>query len=107
SAGRIVLLGDAAHATTPGVGQGAAQAIEDAFVLADRVARGGQLAGALVEYESIRRPRARAVLKLSRRADRAGQLASPLGCRLRNTIVARLPQRARGRPLEPIGRYES
>src|SRR5262249_39963094 len=30
SSGRIVLLGDAAHATTPGIGQGAAQAIEDA-----------------------------------------------------------------------------
>ena len=91
--GRIVLLGDAAHATTPGVGQGAAQAIEDAVVLANRVAHRGELA-ALAEYESVRRPRARAVLKLSRRADRAGQLASPIGCRLRNTIVARLPERA-------------
>jgi 2-polyprenyl-6-methoxyphenol hydroxylase-like FAD-dependent oxidoreductase len=107
SSGRIVLLGDAAHATTPGAGQGAAQAIEDAVVLAERVANGGELAAALAEYESSRRPRARAVLKLSRRADRAGQLASPLGCRLRNTIVARLPQRARWRQLEPIVRYES
>jgi 2-polyprenyl-6-methoxyphenol hydroxylase-like FAD-dependent oxidoreductase len=34
SRGRIVLFGDAAHATTPGIGQGAAQAIEDAVVLA-------------------------------------------------------------------------
>jgi 2-polyprenyl-6-methoxyphenol hydroxylase-like FAD-dependent oxidoreductase len=107
SSGRIVLLGDAAHATTPGVGQGAAQAIEDAVVLANRVAHGGELAAALAEYESVRRPRARAVLKLSRRADRAGQLASPFGCRLRNTIVARLPQRAQWRQLEPIVRYES
>src|SRR5262249_12324260 len=88
SSGGVVLLGDAAHATTPGVGQGAAQAIEDAVVLASRVAHGGELAAALADYESIRRPRTRAVLKLSRRADRAGQLASPLGCRLRNTIVA-------------------
>jgi 2-polyprenyl-6-methoxyphenol hydroxylase-like FAD-dependent oxidoreductase len=107
SSGRIVLLGDAAHATTPGVGQGAAQAIEDAVVLANRVAHGGELAAALTEYESVRRPRARAVLKLSRRADRAGQLASPLGCRLRNTIVAHLPQHAQWRQLEPIVRYGS
>src|SRR5262245_9614619 len=68
SSGRIVLLGDAAHATTPGAGQGAAQAIEDAVVLADRVAQGGEPAAALADYESIRRPRARAVHKLSRRA---------------------------------------
>ena len=35
SPGQVVLLGDAAHATTPGIGQGAAQTIEDAVVLAD------------------------------------------------------------------------
>jgi 2-polyprenyl-6-methoxyphenol hydroxylase-like FAD-dependent oxidoreductase len=106
STGRIVLLGDAAQATTPGVGQGAAQAIEDAVVLANRVAHSGKFAAALAEYEAIRWPCTHAVLKLSRRADRAGQLASPVGCRLRNTIVARLPQSALRRQLEPIVRYE-
>src|SRR5262245_13746329 len=106
SSGRIVLLGDAAHGTTPGIGQGAAQAIEDAVALAGRVSHGGELAAALAEYEATRRPRTRAVLKLSRRADRAGQLASPLGCRLRNSTVARLPQRVQWRQLEQIVRYE-
>jgi 2-polyprenyl-6-methoxyphenol hydroxylase-like FAD-dependent oxidoreductase len=38
SKGGVVLLGDAAHATTPGIGQGAAQAIEDAVVLARSLA---------------------------------------------------------------------
>src|SRR5262245_14528321 len=51
SSGRVVLVGDAAHATTPGVGQGAAQAIEDAVVLADQLARDDDLATALAEYE--------------------------------------------------------
>ena len=37
--GRIVLLGDAVHATTPHLGQGAGMAIEDAVVLADELAR--------------------------------------------------------------------
>jgi FAD binding domain len=58
SGGRVVLVGDAAHATTPGVGQGADQAIEDAVVLADRLAPSGDLATALAEYEATRRPRA-------------------------------------------------
>jgi 2-polyprenyl-6-methoxyphenol hydroxylase-like FAD-dependent oxidoreductase len=106
SEGRVVLVGDAAHATTPGVGQGAAQAIEDAVVLADRLARGGDLRAALGEYESIRRPRAEAVLKVSRRADRAAQLESPLGWRLRNAVVRRLPERAQRRQLEPLVRYQ-
>jgi 2-polyprenyl-6-methoxyphenol hydroxylase-like FAD-dependent oxidoreductase len=106
SDGRVVLVGDAAHATTPGVGQGAAQAIEDAVVLADRLARSGDLAAALAEYGAIRRPRADAVLKMSRRADKAAQLANPLGWRLRNALVRWLPERAQRRRLEPLVRYE-
>jgi 2-polyprenyl-6-methoxyphenol hydroxylase-like FAD-dependent oxidoreductase len=104
--GRIVLVGDAAHASTPGIGQGAAQAIEDAVVLADRLGHSDELPIALAEYEAIRRPRAEAVLKLSRRADRAAQLASPLGWRFRNALVRRLPERAQRRQLEPLVRYE-
>jgi 2-polyprenyl-6-methoxyphenol hydroxylase-like FAD-dependent oxidoreductase len=106
SDGRVVLVGDAAHATTPGVGQGAAQAIEDAVVLADRLASGDDLRAALAEYEAVRRPRADAVLKISRRTDKAAQLASPIGCRLRNALVRRLPERAQRRQLEPLVRYE-
>jgi 2-polyprenyl-6-methoxyphenol hydroxylase-like FAD-dependent oxidoreductase len=106
SDGRVVLIGDAAHATTPGVGQGAAQAIEDAVVLADRLARSDELETALAEYEAIRRPRVEAVLKMSRRVDKAAQLASPLGWRLRNAMVRRLPERAQRRQLEPLVRYE-
>jgi 2-polyprenyl-6-methoxyphenol hydroxylase-like FAD-dependent oxidoreductase len=106
SEGRIVLVGDAAHATTPGVGQGAAQAIEDAVVLADRLAAGGDLAIALAEYEAIRRPRAEAVLKLSRRVDKAAQLASPLAWRFRNAILRLLPDRVQSRQLERLVRNE-
>jgi 2-polyprenyl-6-methoxyphenol hydroxylase-like FAD-dependent oxidoreductase len=106
SDGRLVLVGDAAHATTPGVGQGAAQAIEDAVVLSDRLTGSEDPSAALAEYEAIRRPRAEAVLKISRRADKAAQLASPLGCRLRNALVRWLPDRAQRRQLEPLVRYE-
>jgi 2-polyprenyl-6-methoxyphenol hydroxylase-like FAD-dependent oxidoreductase len=106
SDGRVVLVGDAAHATTPGVGQGAAQAIEDAVVLADRLADSDDLIAALGDYEAIRRPLAEAVLKLSRRVDKAAQLASPLGCRLRNALVRWQPERAQRRQLEPIVHHE-
>jgi 2-polyprenyl-6-methoxyphenol hydroxylase-like FAD-dependent oxidoreductase len=75
-------------------------------VLAERLAHSADLATALGEYEAIRRPRAEAVLKLSRRVDTAAQLASPLGWRLRNAIVRRLPERTHRRQLEPLVRYE-
>ena len=102
SEGRVVLLGDAAHATTPGVGQRAAQALEDAVVLADELPSSGEPRGALAAYESIRRQRTEAVLKMSRRADRAAQMASPLGWRLRNAVIRRLPERAQRRDLDPL-----
>jgi 2-polyprenyl-6-methoxyphenol hydroxylase-like FAD-dependent oxidoreductase len=102
SSGRVVLVGDAAHATTPGSGQGAAQAIEDAVVLAAQLLRYGEVASALADYEAARRPRAEAVRKLSLGADRAAQLSSPFACRLRNAVVARLPEWAQRRQLEAV-----
>jgi FAD-dependent urate hydroxylase len=106
SRGRVTLLGDAAHATTPGIGQGAAQAIEDAVVLVDSLARHAEPVAALADYESIRRPRTDAVLRQSVRVDRVAQLASPLGCRLRNAVVRRVPERARRPGFEAILRHE-
>jgi 2-polyprenyl-6-methoxyphenol hydroxylase-like FAD-dependent oxidoreductase len=103
--GRVVLLGDAAHATTPGLGQGAAQAIEDAVVLGAELARADETAPALAAYESIRRPRTEAVLKTSLKVDRTAQLASRFGCRLRNATVRRMPKRAQRRQLESLLRY--
>jgi salicylate hydroxylase len=66
--GRISLLGDAAHAMLPFFAQGAAQAIEDAVVLADCLqgADAASAGDALLRYESIRRPRATQVQEMSR-----------------------------------------
>ena len=65
---RITLLGDAAHAMLPFFAQGAAQAIEDAVVLAACLQRAdADSAGdALRQYEAIRRPRTSAVQVMSR-----------------------------------------
>ena len=66
--GRITVLGDAAHAMLPFFAQGAAQAIEDAFVLAEclRGATPAQAPQRLRRYEEIRRPRATQVQLMSR-----------------------------------------
>lgn len=57
SLGRVTLLGDAAHPMLPFLAQGAAMAIEDAYVLADCVASAVGPEHALAQYESIRRER--------------------------------------------------
>ena len=54
---RIILVGDAAHAMTPNLGQGANSAMTDALVLINLIALArGEVAGAAARYERIRRP---------------------------------------------------
>jgi salicylate hydroxylase len=77
SRGRATLLGDSAHAMLPYLGQGAAMALEDACVLAAMVARhADDLSAALLAYEQIRAPRARAAVMGSRERARENHLAS-------------------------------
>jgi salicylate hydroxylase len=73
--GPIALLGDAAHAMFPFFAQGAAQALEDAVVLAGCLAANtADPAAALVRYERIRRPRATRLQLLSRGRQRTNHL---------------------------------
>ncbi|MFC8722079.1 FAD-dependent monooxygenase [Kitasatospora sp. NPDC057198] len=64
--GRVVLAGDAAHASTPHLAQGAAMAVEDALVLAQELDAAADVPAALRAWEARRRPRAMFVQALSR-----------------------------------------
>ncbi|MDN7240741.1 FAD-dependent monooxygenase [Planococcus sp. N028] len=74
--GKIVLLGDAAHATTPNMGQGAGQAIEDAIVLGNGFKRFKDPQKALKFYEDKRVARTAKVIRLSRQIGAAAQIRS-------------------------------
>lgn len=63
--GRVVLAGDAAHATTPHMAQGASMALEDAVVLADCLSASGSLEQALQRYTARRFERCRRVVEAS------------------------------------------
>ncbi len=63
--GRTVLLGDAAHATTPHLGQGGGMAIEDAVVLAEELVRAEQPEQAFAAYRRRRFDRCRYVVEKS------------------------------------------
>ena len=55
--GRVVLVGDAAHASSPMMGQGGCMAMEDACTLADELRAAAAVESALASYVSRRKPR--------------------------------------------------
>jgi 2-polyprenyl-6-methoxyphenol hydroxylase-like FAD-dependent oxidoreductase len=84
--GRISLLGDAAHAMTINLGQGACQAMEDGVVLAKCLAAEEDTVAALRAYEAKRIPRTAPIVRRSRMIGELGQWKNPLACRVRNQI---------------------
>jgi 2-polyprenyl-6-methoxyphenol hydroxylase-like FAD-dependent oxidoreductase len=60
--GRTVLIGDAAHSTTPHMGQGAALAVEDSVVLADELSKASSVDGALAAFMKRRFDRVKTIV---------------------------------------------
>jgi 2-polyprenyl-6-methoxyphenol hydroxylase-like FAD-dependent oxidoreductase len=83
SRGPVLLIGDAAHATSPNMAEGAAMALEDAIVLADTLAGERTITEALRAYEERRRVRTGWVLAQTHRRDRSRGL-SPV---IRNAVL--------------------
>lgn len=99
SRGRVTLLGDAAHPTTPNMGQGACQAIEDAVALAAHLVEAKTVAAALQAYEAQRLKRANAITQQSLRLGQIGQWGNPLAAATRDVIFKALPGFMLGRSL--------
>ncbi len=89
---RVLLLGDAGHATTPNLGQGAGMAVEDAAVLA-RCLRAAptDLPAAFRAFDRQRRPRTRRIVEQSRRLGQLAQFTPPWLAPLRNATLAAVP----------------
>jgi salicylate hydroxylase len=77
-AGRLAILGDAAHPTLPFLAQGANLALEDAWELVAHLAANPDTAAALAAWEARRRPRAEAVIAAANRNATAYHLRPPL-----------------------------
>jgi 2-polyprenyl-6-methoxyphenol hydroxylase-like FAD-dependent oxidoreductase len=97
--GRVALLGDAAHALTPNMGQGAAMAIEDAWVLAEQLETARSVPEALARYEALRRPRVAAIQRRSRALGRLAQLESRRLGAVRDLVTRLVPPRVAERAL--------
>ncbi len=85
--GRVTLLGDAAHASTPDLGQGACQAIESAAVLAASLARAEDIEPGLRAYERARMERTATISRLCWLTSVNSTLENPLLCGLRDAAM--------------------
>ena len=94
---RTLLIGDAAHATSPHAGQGASLALEDAMRLARLFQSGHELGATFEKFESERRPRAERVVALARRNGNNKREFSATGAWIRDRMLKLLiPLTARG-----------
>ena len=83
--GSVVLIGDAAHATSPNMAEGAAMALEDGLVLSECLATGVPLPQALASFEARRNPRTHWVRAQTHRRDRTRSMPPVV----RNAVLRR------------------
>jgi 2-polyprenyl-6-methoxyphenol hydroxylase-like FAD-dependent oxidoreductase len=98
-AGRVVIIGDAAHAAPPHMGEGGSLAVEDALVLAQELREGDTIQTALLQaYEARRRPRINWVQEQSLAAARAWALPATV----RDTVLGEHGDQALRERYEPL-----
>ncbi|WP_424936029.1 MULTISPECIES: FAD-dependent oxidoreductase [Bacteria] len=84
--GRMVLIGDAAHATSPAAGQGAAMSLEDAVILAQCLRDCPDTARAFQTYVALRRERVEKIVEHGRRSS-TRKAAGPIGRIVRDAML--------------------
>ena len=85
--GRVLLVGDAAHAMLPNLAQGACQAIEDGVALGKILSRPGSLSAALAEFEGSRMPRTNRLVKRSAAIGRLWHTTNPVFSEVRDAVM--------------------
>ena len=91
SKGNAILLGDAAHPTTPNLGQGGCMAIEGAYILAKSIQKYGLTKKAFDRYENLQYSRSENIVNASLKLGKMGQITNPLLIRLRNFAFKAMP----------------
>jgi len=107
TAGRVTLLGDAAHPCTPNLGQGGCMALEDAMVLAKCVSNGRSIEAALRRYESLRRSRTGHIQNRSLVMGHIGQWENRAIVAGRHAVTSLLPAALFEHNLRRVYSYEA
>lgn len=100
--GPVVLVGDAAHAMTPNLGQGACQALEDAVTLAAVLETHADVEMGLAAYDALRVRRTRRVADRSRLLGQVGQWQSAPAVAFRDAILRATPASSQLRALTGV-----
>lgn len=101
--GRVLLMGDAAHAMTPNMGQGACQGIEDAVVLQELIRQYPRdLSEAFRQFEKVRLPRTTTIVNRSFTLGKIAQVSQPWLITLRNSLFRLMPANMNNRQLDFI-----
>lgn len=106
-AGRMTLLGDSIHPTTPNLGQGGCLAMEDALVLARCFEKYGTREEALRNYERLRHARTAALTKYSRLYGSIGQWENVWARTLRRSSLSLLPEPLAQRLMQIVFDYDA
>lgn len=100
--GRVVLVGDAAHGMMPNLGQGGAQAIEDAHALATALDAEPDVQRALVRYERVRRPKASRIVRTAWWMGKLAHLEGRWPRRLRDAVLRSTPDAVSQRQIDAL-----
>ncbi len=107
TAGRVTLLGDAAHPCTPNLGQGGCMALEDALVLARHLSCERSIESALRRYETLRRRRTRHIQQRSLLMGHIGQWQNRAVVAGRSVVTSLLPAALFEHNLRRVYAYET
>jgi len=105
--GRMTLLGDAIHPTTPNLGQGGCLSMEDAIVLARCFEKYGASEDALRNYERLRYRRTAALTRISRYYGRVGQWENIWARALRRISLSLVPELLAQRSMQIVFDYDA
>lgn len=100
--GRLALLGDAAHATTPNLGQGGCQAIEDGWAIAHYLKLHAEPQHAFAAYQHYRYAKAKKVIDLSWTFNNLTNIKQPWLRSMRNAMLRSLPESVSIKMLDPV-----
>lgn len=84
---RVCLIGDAAHATSPHIGQGASMALEDTVILVNCLRTAASPVAAFAEFQRVRQPRVEKIIKSARKVGGAKSKVNPVAAWFRDRLI--------------------
>ena len=100
--GNVCLIGDAAHATTPNLGQGACQAVEDAYAIGQLLDPNKTFDNVFAAYQQLRIKKAHTIVNNSWRIGKMAHWGNSFAVWTRNNLMKAIPAAANNRQLQKI-----